>query len=708
MSIQDLINSQGWKGTAATVPSTAQTSTGPVTLTQQQVNGLQPILSDLLTAGAAPKNSYQSQTYTIDPTKMQERLGQYNVYNSADLGGLGDYFAGKAAANQNGKLYFKQADFDNLANNLATLNKDQATQMAPMLGNLGTLASSGDLNFYDKAALQKALSGYGQFDISGVPVDTSKFNPVATVNGSNFYAQSDLNELKKQLAGYGTLSAAQRESLKNDPRLAALAKAGTLNGTDLYKTSDINPLLTDYAYNSLLSQDPYKLNMDYSTATDNLSKLQQNAKTLLSGGNPNLLGGGITPNSSLSAIDQMIQAQSGSAGIPHYNEIIPANPVASKLRSRFDDVYMNVDNKKLMQNVGAGLGLTNEEVDKVARLVAANQYENSMATGSAPFSLGVTSSKPWSDALVSYAESKYGNSLPADVKDKINTSVQGIDTYYSKLRKIQPQNESLLGMVFDVVDPILDTIDPMHNTVQEGVVDLAGADSQKAAFSQIMPAVIDAFFPGVGSLISAANAASTENWGGALGSLAMYGLSSYGGTSGEGAPVETATSTTGQAANNVGTGATSSGIANGWLGTTGNTALDKAITAAGSAGLSSAAGGQGWDDILKSAALAGAGSYGGSSLGSATKDMGALGKVASQLGYNSAMGGLSSYLRGGSFGQGAQMGALGSLGNFAANALTRSLTPSSLAGTQLGNLAGGISNAAIKNYLAQQLYKSKG
>ena len=700
MSIQDLINSQGWKGTAATVPSTTQTSIGPVTLTQQQVNGLQPILSDLLTAGAAPKNSYQSQTYTIDPTKMQERLGQYNMYNSADLGGLGDYFAGKAAANQNGKLYFKQADFDNLANNLATLNKDQATQMAPMLGSLGTLASSGDLNFYDKAALQKALSGYGQFDISGIPVDTSKFNPVATVNGSNFYAQTDLNELKKQLAGYGTLNAAQRESLKNDPRLAALAKAGTLNGTDLYKTSDINPLLTDYAYNSLLSQDPYKLNMDYSTATGNLSKLQQNAKTLLSGGNPNLLGmvgngGGLNLTNTI-------------AEIPHSNEIIPANPVASKLRSRFDDVYMNVDNKKLMQNVGAGLGLTNEEVDKVARLVAANQYENSMATGSAPFSLGVTSSKPWSDALVSYAESKYGNALPADVKDKINTSVQGIDKYYSKLRKIQPQNESLLGMVFDVIDPILDTIDPMHNTVQNGVVDLAGADSQKAAFSQIMPAVIDAFFPGVGSLISAANAASTENWGGALGSLAMYGLSSYGGTSGEGAPVETATSTTGQAANNVGTGATSSGIANGWLGTTGNSVLDKAITAAGSAGLSSAAGGQGWDDILKSAALAGAGSYGGSALGSATKDMGTLGKVASQLGYNSAMGGLSSYLRGGSFGQGAQMGALGGLGSFAANALTRSLTPSSLAGTQLGNLAGGISNAAIKNYLAQQLYKSKG
>lgn len=93
-------------------------------------------------------------------------------------------------------------------------------------------------------------------------------------------------------------------------------------------------------------------------------------------------------------------------------------------------------------------------------------------------------------------------------------------------RKYQAINDSggLLGGIFNVLDPVLDTIDPLHNTLQDTGSDLLGFKDQKQAFSTVAPMVLDMFFPGVGSAVSAADAVSRGDMMSAILSGASAGM----------------------------------------------------------------------------------------------------------------------------------------------------------------------------------------
>ena len=82
----------------------------------------------------------------------------------------------------------------------------------------------------------------------------------------------------------------------------------------------------------------------------------------------------------------------------------------------------------------------------------------------------------------------------------------------------------LLGSFFNFVDPILDTIDPIHNPVQTWTTGSSSTKGQSPYFETIAPMVLDLFLPGVGSAVGAADKASTGNYLGAgLSALSAYG-----------------------------------------------------------------------------------------------------------------------------------------------------------------------------------------
>ena len=124
----------------------------------------------------------------------------------------------------------------------------------------------------------------------------------------------------------------------------------------------------------------------------------------------------------------------------------------------------------------------------------------------------------------------------------------------------------LLGGFFNFVDPILDTIDPMHNQVQTWTTGSETTKGQSPYFETIAPLIVDAFFPGVGSAIGAVDKGSNGNWGGAalsaLGSYAQMGSlgsAASSGANGGLAATESAgtglASTGGEAAGSVSSGA---------------------------------------------------------------------------------------------------------------------------------------------------------
>ena len=150
----------------------------------------------------------------------------------------------------------------------------------------------------------------------------------------------------------------------------------------------------------------------------------------------------------------------------------------------------------------------------------------------------------------------------------------------SKYMQIHDENNGLLGSVFSTLDPILDKIDPLHNTIQDSISKMFGFKDQSSAFKAIAPMVVNAFLPGVGSAISAADAASVGNDRGMLTNAAGAALGMSGG-------VDTGL---GAAANSAATNAISSGI-----------------NSYGSGGSIS--------DIVKNAAMGGLAGYAGGSFG---------------------------------------------------------------------------------------------
>ena len=92
----------------------------------------------------------------------------------------------------------------------------------------------------------------------------------------------------------------------------------------------------------------------------------------------------------------------------------------------------------------------------------------------------------------------------------------------------QTSKQGFLGGIFNIIDPILDKIDPMHNKVQEWTTGSAERDQQAPYFQKIAPMIINGFFPGWGSALSAVDSASMGDGRGAVGNA----IGSYLGMSG--------------------------------------------------------------------------------------------------------------------------------------------------------------------------------
>lgn len=150
----------------------------------------------------------------------------------------------------------------------------------------------------------------------------------------------------------------------------------------------------------------------------------------------------------------------------------------------------------------------------------------------------------------------------------------------------QSSKQGFLGGVFNILDPILDKVDPMHNKVQEWTTGSAERDQQAPYFQKIAPMIVNAFLPGWGSALSALDSASLGDGKGAIGNA----VGSYLGMSG--------------------------GFDTGY----GNLANASANSAAGSAINSFSSGGD-LADMFKAAATGALGGAAGSSIGSATSGL---------------------------------------------------------------------------------------
>ena len=161
----------------------------------------------------------------------------------------------------------------------------------------------------------------------------------------------------------------------------------------------------------------------------------------------------------------------------------------------------------------------------------------------------------------------------------------GWTNYDSYARQKHPQG--MLSEVFNVLDPLIDSIDPLHNEVQTWITGHSDTAGQSPYFQTIMPAILNTFFPGVGSAVSAVDSGTKGDWSGA----ATNALASYFGASG--------------------------GIDTGY-----GSAANAAATSAATSGAQSLASGKSLDQAFMNALLGAAGSYAGGAVGDATKSLG--------------------------------------------------------------------------------------
>ena len=95
-------------------------------------------------------------------------------------------------------------------------------------------------------------------------------------------------------------------------------------------------------------------------------------------------------------------------------------------------------------------------------------------------------------------------------------------TGYTK--QVDRQKTGLLGGIFKALDPFLDKIDPLHNVVQKATTGSDTTEGQMPYFQKIVPRILDAFLPGVGSIVGGIDAGTRADTKGVLGSVAGYGL----------------------------------------------------------------------------------------------------------------------------------------------------------------------------------------
>lgn len=116
-------------------------------------------------------------------------------------------------------------------------------------------------------------------------------------------------------------------------------------------------------------------------------------------------------------------------------------------------------------------------------------------------------------------------------------------------------SKGLFENIYDKWNPYLDKYSPGHQTAQDAIVDAGGFDSELEAFSTIAPMVVNYFLPGVGSYLSAADAASRGDYQNAAIGAAL----AYGNYSGVNTSIGESAGLTGNAANAFGTGVMNAG-----------------------------------------------------------------------------------------------------------------------------------------------------
>ena len=254
----------------ATLPSVTGT---PATSTYRtgQFGALQPLLNDLLTPDQM-KNKYLKQTYSGDPTAIQERLGQYNVYDTGQLGGLADYFKSQAPVATGNQLYMKPTDFESAQSKLTGLKSSELESLNPMLGGLSSIGSFGEASYYDKAKLEEALAKYQSADLTGLTglKEFQGLNPVTSYGGKNYYEKDPLSTALGALGNYGSLGSEEYGNVSWLPELQQLNPLTEVAGTKLYDQSALKNALAGLNKYEMMNKEQY----DKYSALPELAKLQ--------------------------------------------------------------------------------------------------------------------------------------------------------------------------------------------------------------------------------------------------------------------------------------------------------------------------------------------------------------------------------------------------------------------------------------------------
>lgn len=583
-----------------------------------QFGALQPLVSDLLTP-VAPANKYLQPSYQADPTKIQERLGQYGAYDLSQLGELSDYFRTKVPAVQDNKAYFKPSEFEQAQAGLSGLTTEQYNALSPLMGEVPSIGKLNNVTYYDRPTIESALDKYKFLPKAGwdayADVLTSRgVSPVATLSDQVVLNKSDFEKLPGQKY-YQSVDVAQPTVTQTSPEPQEFQEIFAP------KTEQINVGGRTYQIETPAGQGGIFRGINkYNTKLYEVSPegaLQQ-------------VFGNRTPPVSL----QMATAVRD----PRLKEWLAKDDPATRADDLIREIWGSDPTGALMlygQQAARKEGGPDRTPDTFAftdqaywpAVYGGMQWDLSPEISKAVNALKLNSpqaqqaSEAWRSAMSPSAQSARNDPGGGGLLGSLN----------SFMNKVDPLNGAIENAVGKALgfDSGLD----MVRGIGEPVGNLAGA-----IFSGGIP---------WGSIVMAADNISTGNDKALMGNL-ISGVGSYAG----------ANMPTGSVA---GTGYSLGSNA-------ANAAANQALISAAS----TAVRGGNFSDILKNAAISGLGSYGGGVMSGATKNLSPLAKMAAQTAYGTGVGGLSSALRGKGFSQGASNAARRGITNAAINAALNS------------------------------------
>jgi len=602
------------------------------TINYAALGGLQPLVSDLLTK-TDPKNHFLAPTYTADSQALQDRMNQYQFYNTKQLGGLANYFSPYSSATYKNQMVFKPADFTAAQSNLIGLTPDQVSSLSGALGSYGSVGSLGGQNYYSKSDINKALSGYGSLssDKWNTYSDAikSKFSPVANINGQLLFKPEDTSQLSNTVGMEDYLAKLNPLRTKietwepaiptnsNGPGNTVLFR-GTNNATPPENQGWIESPGT-YDYESGVSSPSTWSRTVQDTPLTVESFWQQYGATPEGGWSD-----ANTKRTDLSYIlrrksstDPMQKWMSDTSFLPRFSLYGTGSP---------EDIQrgFNVLQRMSPQNIG--------EFWSLGKDVQKGMLENPAAALQFMRATANPANRDW---LSVGAEGGFSG---FDAYKWDPTKGMSVDP--SRYMQIDDSNNGLLGSL----NQALGKIDPIGHAIEGGVAGVLGFDSgldMVRTLGEPVGNAVGYIFAGglpLGSMVMAADNLSTGNDKALMGNV-ISGLTSYAGAN---MPTSSVAGTGYSLGSNAANAAANQAI------------INAAATAARGGNL---------NNILTSAALSSLGAYGGNALGQYTQGLSPLAKIAANAGYGSLAGGISGALRGRSFGQGAKSGALSGLTN---------------------------------------------